>query len=223
MPFLLPLTAPRALLKTVTHIGTLVARDKGQQGPSYEGDGVSFSVNPDAWVSIAKLGGSPWWEADVSGLSLLDGHALVQAHASSLADWAMEQGWITPAQEFVVSWFDDEANDTMEMVLGSRQAAEVEAEDLEEAEIQERHGFAPTAKLVERMRHASRDVGMPKAGVLDDVATVWARENGFAGIWWNDVLDPARLSAPRGVIFPEHVGSVTFVSANQPRPRRPRP
>jgi len=226
MPSLAPTSAPLATLGTVTHIGTLDLADKGNQGPSYEGDGVSFSIHPDAWESIARLGGQPWWTADVSELKLIDGHALVEQHARALANWGVDEGWITSVSEFVVRWWDDESDETMEMVLPTRAAANTEAEDMEDATVLERKGWAPTAKLVERMRHSPRDVGRPKAKVIDDVATAWARQHGFAGVWWADDFAPSRLSAPRGVIFPEHVQAVGFV-ASTPGPalkkRSPRP
>ena len=225
MPVLVPSSVPRAHLKTVTHIGTLVATDKGHQGQSYEGDGVSFSVHPAAWETIARLGGLPWWEADASSMALVDGHAFVKNAGQELAIWGLECGWVTPAVEWVVRWFDDESNDTLEMVLPTQEAAQEEAEDLEGSEIVKRNGHAPTAALIERMRHSSKDVGRPKANVLDDVATVWAQDHGFTGIWWNDELNLGRLSAPRGVVFPEHVASVGFALVSPPhaKPRRPRP
>jgi len=127
-----------------------------------------------------------------------------------------------------VQWFDDEMGETMEMVLPTRAAAELEAEDMEDATVVEREGFAPTANLVERMRHSPQDAGKPKAKVLDDVATVWARQHGFAGVWWADDYAPQRLSAPRGVIFPEHVPAVGFAMSDPghapaPKKRSARP
>lgn len=212
--------APLVHLKKVTHIGTLNPSDKGMRGESYEGQGVSFSLHPDAWVAIARLGGTPWWEVDLTSCQILDGHQALDHARDGLAQWGVEQGLITPCAEFAVSWEDEEWGERVEMVFPSRQEALEEVQDRgEEFNLQERSGWAPTALLLESMGHAPDRAGQPCSDALACTLTVWAQRHGLDGVWWEDTFAPEQLSAPRGVIFKEKVGDLDFVKVHEPSRR----
>lgn len=211
-----------ASLSTVTHIGTLDPSHKGIRGPSQEGLGVSFSLHPQDWERIAKLGGQPWWVADLSGCQVLDGHAFVKANAPALEQWGVANALVQPVSAWRVSWFDEEIDDTLCFLVASRDEAEQEAER-DDVTIEEIPGLAPTAALVQAMGAAAHDVGKPSLSALQDLATIWAQSEGLDGVWWDDIYDPQSLSAPRGVIFPDRVSAIGFTRQDNPTPqRRPR-
>lgn len=214
-----------ARLSSVTHIGTLDPSHKGVRGPSQEGMGVSFSKHPEDWERIAKLGGQPWWQANLSSLNILDGHRFIKKHLPELLAWGEAQGLSTPTTAYQVSWYDDELEDTVCFLAPTRAAAEAEVDymDEEDYDIKEIASHAPTRRLVEAMGAPDSDVGKPSLSIDQDLATLWARSQDLDGVWWNDVHDPAALSAPRGVIFPDRLDRVTFSPVSSVAPRRPRP
>lgn len=218
----MPIATPALVtLKVVTHIGTFNAHDKGLRGDSYEGAGLSFSVHPEDWESIAQLGGAPWWEADLSGLKIVDGHAFIQAQGEALKAWGIEHGWVEPVTAFAARWYDDEMEGEMETLLNSREEAEEEIE-FNEGTVEEREALTPTKRLTQAMRHSEHTIGKPSASALEDLATVWAEEQGFDGIWWDDDYQPEHYSAPRGVIFASKVDPSLFTCVHTPSagPRR---
>lgn len=123
-----PSLAPRYFLEKVIHIGSLDAAQKGVRGDSYEGTGFSFSTDPEAWEAIAKLGGQPWWERDLTGHAFLDGHAFLTIHAAELTDWGVSEGFVTPASAWSVAWFDDELDSRVQMLFSNKEAATEELE-----------------------------------------------------------------------------------------------
>lgn len=210
---------PRASLATVTHVGSLRPSDKGRQGDSYEGDGLSFSKHPQAWVEIAHLGGQPWWEADMSHLRVLDGHASLKDPQlrAVVEDWAQAQGWATRVTAHKVTWLDTEINRRMSVWCATAEEARREAESCEgRARIVK--AWAPTQALLDRLghKHTPPDVANPHTDQA--FLTVWAQEHGWDGMWWADRLRPKALSAPRGVIFPTSLNRVTWTPSPQSPP-----
>lgn len=216
---------PLALLGVVTHVGSLDETQKGVQGESYEGMGLSFSVHPEDWEVIARLGGNPWWEVDLSDRKIVDGHQAIAQSSSALTQWAVENDLVTRCEEFVLSYEDSEMGGRVEMVLASHEEALDEAEFIEEGDIACRPGLAPTARLLEAMGHSVDRAGRPCSSALASVLTVWAQDQGFDGVWWEDDYSPDQLSAPRGVIFASRVPGLSFKCVRQPefRARSPRP
>lgn len=213
---------PLAALATVTHIGTLNPQDKGVRGDSYEGTGLSFSLHPEEWEQIARLGGSPWWETDLSSRRLLDGHALVEQWQDALAAWGEAHGWLAKTVMYRVEWFDDEMEETMSMLVASQEEATAELEELEEqggALTVVDPCWVATAKLDEAMGRQPSKQPQGDAQILQDVATVWAQEQGLDGVWWDDVLDVDRYSAPRGVVFQNVVSTLSFEKVYTPSAR----
>lgn len=54
---------------------------------------------------------------------------------------------------------------------------------------------------------------------LDMVIVEYARNVDLDGVWWDEALDPAALSAPRGVIHADLVPALT-VTQTLPAPMR---
>ena len=203
-------------ISTVTHIGTLNPSDKGVRGPSHEGLGVSFSMHPQAWESIARLGGNPWWEGNISSCKILDGYSFIDCNKEDLILWGEEEGMVQKVVAYLASWYDDEMESQMEAMFQSYQEALDEVGDLMDEEsqvgdsIQKIEALAPTSDLVTAMAAPLSDIGKPSLSALSDLATLWAQRSGLDGIWWEDRLDPISYSAPRGVIFPKSVEKIAF-------------
>lgn len=217
--------APLACLGQVTHVGTLNPSDKGVRGESYEGRGLSFSVHPEDWEAIARLGGGSWWETDLTGRQILEGYQALEMARAGLADWGVREGLLTPCVSIVVSWEDDEWGQRVEMEFPTRQEALEEVEGLEEGEydLEERPGWAPTRALLEAMGHRMERAGRPSPDALECTLTIWAERNGLDGVWWDDAYDPDRLSAPRGVVFKDKVPGLSFTQVKGPSFRLGRP
>lgn len=218
-----PSVAPRYFLQKVIHIGSLDASQKGVRGDSYEGTGLSFSNDPEAWETIAKLGGQQWWERDMTGHDFLDGHAFLSAYSNELCEWGSNEGLISQGTAWRVEWFDDELDSRVSMLLSNEAAAieELEFRGDEDDTIEEISTHFPTQTLRDAMGHKTR-AGDADPSVLDDLATVWAERHGFAGMWWNDDLAPEKFSAPRGVIFPQFVEAAEWKCVSTPQPHRKR-
>jgi hypothetical protein len=189
----------------VTHIGTLNTEDRKTM--SYEGDGLSVSVDPDAWEYIARLGGSPWWtltSTDGGPLRFLDAHALTDAQTDAIHEWAASHGLVTRGTAYRVYFWDDELDGEV-FQMTSRVEAETEAEDRDDARIETVDAWLPTASFTSRGRCVDL------SDTPDIVLATWVEQArpDLHGVWWNDTLDPVILSAPRGVIVPARLTAVT--------------
>ena len=214
--------SPLASLGVVTHIGTLDVSDKNHRGDSYEGTGLSFSEHPEEWDHIAKLGGSPWWEVDLAGRRLIDGHEFLEAHADALAQWGVEQGLLVQSKAYEVRWFDDEMDCELCFWLETEDAA---IEEADSAGLYDPDNgvlgytvidpcWSGTAALSQAMGHQSKAKGQD-ANILQDVLTVWAERQGADGLWWADELNTDRYSAPRGVVFASIVPQLDFIKVRE--------
>jgi hypothetical protein len=182
--------------KTVYHVGNLDAPRK-KPHVSYEGSGLSVSLHPEEWRKIArgKVSGDTW------ALSKEDPKFLLanKANQKKARQWAIDNGWLKSQTRYQVSWFDDEMNDTMAMTFDSLDEAKEEAEAYG-VEVEEIDSVALDSKGLTYWREAFSS--RPSNSLAESFAILWYAEyKGYDGVWWNDKLDPARLSAPRGVIF----------------------
>lgn len=187
---------PLRTIKRAYHVGTLNPSDK-RRG-SQEGAGLSISQHPDAWREIARgqVHGHDWIVRSAVGGKFLDIHRLSDTHQAIIRAWAIDNGLATPAPLFEVSYFDDELDDDVKFTVINREDAEAEAEEVD-GEIAEIDGLLAT-KALQTYSHGPCEPAMVK----DMIATAFAdRALDLNGCWWSDILDPIRLSAPRGVIF----------------------
>lgn len=194
-------TWPLITCESVYHIGNLNVAEKGVRGSSYEGNGLSVSVNPDAWEEIAELGGLPWWRLERSGASFLDFHALSAAQRNAIMDWGQTQGLVEPATIWRIEFEDDELESTMMRYFANEAEAQAEATYLDAAPPITEPGWKCTEKLLLRMNWTDA-----LAEAVDGVAMAYAEDVlDVDGVWWDDKLAPEILSAPRGVIFPHRL------------------
>ena len=196
---------PTRSFRKLWHVGSMNPADK-RMG-SYEGAGLSVSLHPEEWQQIARGAVSgDTWEMTKGANSFLDYWKIGKPRWTVIRQWAIENGWAEACVQYRVSWWDEELEDTVSFVFDTREEAEAESdpeynEDIEITPLQT--GMTGTAKLATRCHQRG-----PSSSPQDLLAVVYAEDVlGLDGVWWNDMLDPQRLSAPRGVIVPTKLSS----------------
>ena len=180
------------ILERVVHVGTMDISRKN--GGSLEGTGLSISLCPSAWQRITRTEGKPHLLEKAGGGTFLLATSLTQEDKEAIADWGIENGYVEKVVSYVKTYYDDEYEEEFEIVYDTREEAE---RDLDEGEtIEERaDALQATDKMVEVIGEKP-----PIALVFDLLTTIYAEQNGYDGVYWKELLDVSRLSAPRGVI-----------------------
>jgi hypothetical protein len=194
--------------RVVWHVGNLTKRRRRVLA-SYEGAGLSVSEHPEEWTQIARLGGGRTYELrrrDGRPGIFLDMRRL-GARRDGLLRQAEAEGLVTRARRWEFLYEDAETDKTNVMLLATEEEAMAELDAQDDGEIREVLVYAPTSLL---QREWKKTFGAPLDDALaPDIAVlhVVEKDGSFDGAWWNDVLDPDNLSAPRGVIFPSRLAA----------------
>ena len=210
-------------LGRVFHVGSMDPSRLGANGSSQEGRCLSVSLCPNAWTSIARLGGNPWHELTRKDGAFLDVHAVLDDPETlrTAVDWAVGEGLAGRATLWRAWRYDDEAESWGYMTLATEAEAFEEAGggDLYDEPCQvEGPDGRPGIEAAETV------VGTPALAALtgfrhdasgdatDAVLVAWALSvaaeavpGGLDGVWWREEYDPDVLSAPRAGIFPDRV------------------
>lgn len=178
----------------------------GRRPASLEGIGLSVSLHPEAWRRIARLGGLPelhLTRRDGRPGCFADGYAALPAARR----WGLASGLLTRQTAWEARHWDDEWEAEMVSRHPSRQAALGEAYD--PGSVRAVRVLVPSGALALRLlRHFGRLDALSPVGEAELVNRfVLASEPSADGVWWEDKLDPARLSAPRGLILPERLAA----------------
>lgn len=185
------MTHPTVTLDHVWHVGTLDPAERAHG--SYEGDGLSVSLHPDGWAHIARLGGPTWQFSLPAGpLTLLDAHA---CDRDAIMRWACERGWVRREAAYAVTYFDDEFDAEMTMVVSDHDEALAEAAEREA-------DLSATEQWVATDAHPCTRPDLMDAGDVSDQTLVeWVRHaTDLHGVWWEEDYAPQRLSCPRGAL-----------------------
>lgn len=188
------------------HVGAL---NRGlKKDHSLEGEGLSVSTCPNEWRDIARLNGDTWKINNSNNLVLLDAHSLTSDDKSEMKQWAMSQGFIQKATQYQVEWFDDEMDDDLTALYSDKGDAQEESENMG-VEYTEVETYISTDKFPD----STVSQGMGEIEIEDILVTIYANHHypELHGVWWNDNMDPIRLSAPRGVIYNNHIQNLEFV------------
>lgn len=191
-------TAGLLLKQRVYHVGQLEPdlHQSDRRHASLEGAGLSVSEHPTAWRTIAKLGGFPLYV-----LKLRDGTPgrFVDLTAErELKYVAVSQGLLRPSPVWRL-WSTDEEGEERYMEFADAASAEREAGADVGDRVEQVSGFTATPKL--HKLWAKDFHGKVWAAVSMGVLYALEASGDADGAWWNEILDPANLSAPRGVIF----------------------
>jgi hypothetical protein len=197
---------PIISLSDISHVGTM-DKSKKEKG-SYEGSGLSVSTEPKAWVRINPFTGGTTFRLTKKDNKFLSYHDLTVDQKEEIKVWGAIEGYITLCPIYTFSYEDDEFEVDMCMYFTDREEAVVEADGygIEESEVEELQGFTSNPMMDERvMSHGRTTMDMQLLSTLyaEDVLQV-------DGVWWEDILDVSRYSAPRGVIFEEKLKEWTI-------------
>jgi hypothetical protein len=211
-----------AQLNTITfdvlyHIGTMNPADKLKNFlASHEGHGLSVSQYPDAWREIARLGGHPLWRLTRPGNVFFDYHQLEADGIGEIEEWGLANGWIRQKQVWVGEYYDDEAEGTRVIYESTKKKLKEELESIadpddETVSMEKRVVPTTTAQLNAYHGFEVDDMSVPHLLAVAYVEHVLNLD----GVFWDDILDPVGLSAPRAVILPERLAAWTIEPATE--------
>lgn len=189
---------PLRRISKLWHVGSMNSADKGRN--SIEGNGLSVSLHPDDWASIARLGAQVYTLTRKGGGNFLDAHALRQGTRQDLETWGVSQRWLEQGLMHELSWVDEDG-DPRFILYADEAKANAEAEAMREEGEQDVQ-LKPTLRMV-LTDAANQRIGFKLDASLaaDMVATFWVEDcTPLDGVWWADRYDPASFSCPRGVI-----------------------
>jgi len=196
---------PTRTFKELYHIGTLDPKQK-KKG-SHEGAGLSVTTHPDEWARITPLSGD-LWVLKKSGNKFIDFHELTDAQEEMLKEWGVRQGYITRATLYRLTQYDSEADSEYYTDFEREEDARAELwDDEDDSPISQVPGIRATPKFSAATNSREDETTML---VLDRLSTLFAEQNGYDGVWWEDELDVLAYSAPRGVIVPSQVKTWKF-------------
>lgn len=193
-------------LAEVFHVGAF-ERDQKRHG-SHEGEGLSVSLDPEAWRAIARLGDHPTWGLRCDEGAFVDVHAVRGSPAlfGQVIKWAAHQGYLTRGRLAELHLKDDAGESVVEL-FATHDEAERERAALGDlhAPIAMSERYLMTPRMAERAMSLRTD---NHALALDHALNFFVEDRlpSVDGLWWADDFDPLGLSAPRGVICRSRLG-----------------
>lgn len=196
---------PLIITSSLWHVGDLQNNTQGAR-PSLEGSLLSVSACPNAWVGIARLGGQQYYELGHESMLLDMVKALYDPDYASLRAkillWAADEGLVKHGTMYVVAYEDDEDGEIREMHFHSEDEARQEGEPYD-AEVVIRSVVLPTEKLM-TIHNITKNCICSSTGMEFSIVE-WARVHLYSrrvtGVYWDETLDEAALSAPRAGLF----------------------
>ena len=190
---------PTRCFDALYHVGTMNPEHK--KPGSHEGNGLSVSVHPEEWKQIVPgyVEGDIWILSKTGGL-FLDALKLSNTQKNMIKKEAEKAEWIITAENYRVTWYDDEEECERYMIFDSYAEAEKEAEFMDEPVTSE-PGWKAGPVLTERLGWS------PDVLLLEDIVTTFYVEDftELDGVWWAEKLKVESYSAPRGVIVPSRL------------------
>lgn len=203
-------------IETLYHVGTMDIGNKSRF--SLEGNGLSVSICPNEWMKIARMSSSTVWSLYKKNIQMLDYYSLTENDLKVATLWGVEQGYLKENIIFKVIKFDDEIDCDLESEHNTFKEACEEAcfdeeytsyeeyQDFKEYEgsrVERTVGYIPT----ERLKKISMvDVDISNSKEIN-LLIFLEMNTDLDGVYWDEVLDVYRYSAPRGVIFNSKVNT----------------
>ena len=193
-PFLVEASSRRDL-STVYHIGSMAGR--GKPDFSLEGNGLSISQDPGAWIKIARLGGQSLFKLTKKNPRFY----FADRDDLKSIEWGIKNDFLKSANKWR-AWKTDEEGNEEYSEFDSEKEAKNEVDDPGEIELTKGYDFGPKGIKYWKESFSSK----PRNSLATDLAPVfYAESQGYDGVWWEEILDPQRFSAPRGVIFQKKI------------------
>lgn len=203
-------------IETLYHVGTMDIANKSNF--SLEGNGLSVSICPREWMKIARLSSSTIWSLYKKDIKMLDYYSLTEDDFKIATQWGVEQGFLNETVVYKSIKFDDEMDCDLEMTHDTFEHACEEACFDEEYSSYEEYldykeyecyrvekcvGYNPTEKL-KRLSMVNVDSTNSKE---INLLIFLEKNTDLDGVYWDEVLDIYKYSAPRGVIFNSKVNT----------------
>jgi hypothetical protein len=178
----------------LVHLGTMDINNKKKD--SYEGDGVSVSVNPKEWRRIAQLEGAEFILKNKDS-KMADFYSMDN---DQLNNWGVDNNYIAPCKGYRVQYFDDELDrDVYSDYLTPEDAfEEAEAMGMEQGDVLIVNKYKPTKKMLSAISVSTDHMQYDR-----HLFGLYVQENNpdHDGVWFADKLDVLGYSAPAGMIF----------------------
>lgn len=194
---------PTFTIDRLYHIGALDSRKKSDL--SYEGHCLSASLCPNAWQSIAKIGGD-CHQLHKPGAIFLNVTSLLNNSAleKRLLKFGKDHGYIELAEVYELSWYDDEFEETMSFRVRTMDEAFYESEDREDMNIKPMKDWVETQGLLDKtLQKRSLDSSDPRSLLAVAYAEHLAEQgHPIDGVFMDHLYEPHNLSAPAFGILP---------------------
>jgi hypothetical protein len=187
---------PVKKINKVYHVGTMELEKKAEF--SLEGSGLSVSVNPEEWRTIARLGSVPTYVLRKNDGVFVNFKKLGKSVKDEIIQWGVSNGYVETKTTYMYYYFDEELGEEVYMEFPTYEEALEEADE-DETQIKiNRSGIIPTVRL-HRETQQSR---IEPIQCFELLLTVYVEGNtDYDGVWWDEQLDILNYSAPRGVLF----------------------
>lgn len=213
------LAVPFRRVDTLYHWGTLDSKNVGKNGPSQEGDCLSASLCPDAWLSIARLGGETLYSMKSDEGRFVDLYAVQddeahQAVKDHLIELAVSKDFLVLKDVFEVDRYDED-----DQYMGFQTYATFDEALIESNECED--DVRPVQRLVGTETLAGFVGIRPSfAFQLGELYAIFAVVKSLAndglridGVYFADRLSVHDHVAPRFGVFPERVEKWKFEQA----------
>lgn len=203
-------------IKNLYHVGTMDIANKSQF--SLEGNGLSVSICPKAWMKIARISSSIIWSLYKKNMKMLDYYSLTENDFKIATNWGIEQGYLEECITYKSIKFDDEMDCELEMIHSTFEDACEEAcfeeeytsyeeylefKEYEYSRVEKITGYNPTKKL--------KIISMVNVDISNseeiNLLIFLEKNTDLDGVYWDEELDEYKYSAPRGVIFNSKVNT----------------
>jgi hypothetical protein len=177
------------------------------------GRGLAFSVHPEAWTHIAKLGGTVPVEVRLpAGTKILDIYgtfgSIQLENIPAIKAWAIAKGHAKLSKIYRAYSTGEEGEDRY-FIHNTKEEADFEADkdEQDKPRVEEAEGLSCLSG--ELLWH----------GRAQDLLRQYVAENypGVSAVWYNDDLDPNNYSAPQGYVLPGWEKRVRLVPPKTPR------
>ena len=207
------------------HVGTMDINKKSRH--SYEGNGLSVSMCPSAWESIARIGSYEVWKLEKDNIKLLDYYSIPKDAYDSITNWGVENGYLEEVYgRYTYCYYDEELGRDINVLCNDFNEAITELcledyystyEDYLNSDDGDEECIYPikSYKATDKLQSISLiDVEEGKSAEEQNFLLYIENHTNYDGVYWDEELDILALTAPRGVIFNKNINSfnVTLVT-----------
>lgn len=190
---------PIKTMKNIFHVGMMDKTLKAKG--SFEGSGLSISTEPKAWVKINPFTGGDLFSCKKRDNQFLDFYSLNEEQKKEIIEWGIKEYYVVLTTLYRITYFDDEMDCDLSYLYDSFEQAQENAD--EDVEVESESGYVSTPYMDEKVMSHGKDFNP-----LDLLCTLFVDEVlDIDGVWWEEILDVNKYSAPRGVIVKSKVES----------------